>query len=93
MTEPVKNLISQDCKFRQPSKANSNRFSKEAPQGAFLVRSANPCLNGKICFGLTHLGISNGGCSSKVERLFVEQKVAGALPVSHPIVFDNYFFF
>ena len=25
-----------------------------------------------------------GGCSSEVERLFVEQKVAGALPVSHP---------
>ena len=26
----------------------------------------------------------NGGCSSKVERLPVEQDAAGALPVSHP---------
>lgn len=25
-----------------------------------------------------------GGCSSMAERLFVEQKVAGSIPVSHP---------
>ncbi len=28
--------------------------------------------------------IDYGGCSSMAERLFVEQKVAGSIPVSHP---------
>lgn len=31
---------------------------------------------------VNHCGV--GGCSSKVERLPVEQDAAGALPVSHP---------
>ncbi len=34
--------------------------------------------------GMLGVQHQDGGCSSKVERLFVEQKVAGALPVSHP---------
>ncbi len=31
------------------------------------------------------LSISDGGCSSMVERLIVVQKVVGSSPITHPI--------
>ena len=51
---------------------------------AQLVRASVFQTEGRGFETLLPLKREYGGCSSMVEHLFVEQKVAGSIPVSHP---------